>query len=422
MGDYRGQIANIIIYLVLGGVIALLLRLLHQQWWKSSPRLRRATWMVPLGGILLSGVWALLQFLEFTPPIYFIALLSSFLSITFLTLVIFLPLSGVVLSIARLVEWVKKKDLGRKSEEKREEIVATEVGAPEVDLGRRSLITTGTMAVPMFAIGASGVGVIRSKGGYQFTPVDMVYPGLHPDLEGLKIMQISDLHLGYFVQLSDLERLLQEAEPHKPDLVTVTGDLSDDLTVFSDALKMIGDLNPQHGTFASLGNHEYYRGINDVRRAFDKGPIPLLVDQGEALKIGRGTLYVGGVDDPVKAGEFTDTHEFLQGAVDRTLNGAPSDAFHLMLTHRPEGFDPAAANGVDLTLAGHTHAGGQMGWNGRSFVETWLGMGKYMWGLYEKNDGAERLYTSAGAGHWLPFRLGVPREVPIYTLRRGPRA
>jgi predicted MPP superfamily phosphohydrolase len=74
----------------------------------------------------------------------------------------------------------------------------------------------------------------------------------------------------------------------------------------------------------------------------------------------------------------------------------------------------AARNGVQLTLAGHTH-GGQIGFNGRSLLYT-INPEKYMWGLYEKGD--DKLYVSAGAGHWFPYRIGCPAEIPLYVLRR----
>ncbi len=415
MDEFRSQIFSAVIFLVFGGLLALLLRTLHVQWWKRSPRLRRATWLVPLAGIGLTALWALAQVLETDWLMAGAGFIVSFLFVSFLMLTVALPLSGMILSVERFVRWVRRKDIGDDDDADSD---ATEK-TPEIDLGRRSVITAGATALPLIAIGSSATGVIASTSDFTFSEHTLRYPGLHPDLEGLKILHISDLHLGYYVRLDDLEELLIGAEKYRPDLVVVTGDLTDDLSVVGEAIGMIDQLKPTHGTVATLGNHEYYTGITEILRAYDRGPVPLLVNRGSSLKIGGAEIYIGGADDPASGGRrYDDKERFLRRAVEESLDGAPSDAFHLMLTHRPEGFDAAAANGLDLTLAGHTHAGGQMGWNGRSFVETFFGMGKYMWGLYEKNDGASKLYTSAGAGHWLPFRLGVPREVPVYTLKR----
>lgn len=418
------------VFLLFGGVNVLMLWGLHRQWWRY-PGVRRASWIVPLVGVAFSGLWALTRTsgLESLSPV--IGIILSFLFVTTLMLTAALPFSGLALTLERVIRRLWRKD--RKGEQREGEMVPagsvsgsdlSVTSGPEerVDLRRRSLVTAGATILPMIAVGSSAGGVVGATRGYTYTPVELRYPDLHPDLDGLKILHISDLHLGYYITLDDLEELLIGAEAHRPDLVTVTGDLSDDMTVYHDALRMIDGLKPRHGTYASLGNHEYYRGIREVMAAFERGPVPLLLESGTTVKVGRGEIWVGGADDPV-GGErregIGDNDVFLAKSVAEALDGAPSEAFHMMLTHRPEGFDPAAAAGLDLTLAGHTHAGGQMGWNGRSFVETFFGIGKYMWGLYEKNDGASKLYTSAGAGHWLPFRLGVPREVPVYTLRRG---
>ena len=97
------------------------------------------------------------------------------------------------------------------------------------------------------------------------------------------------------------------------------------------------------------------------------------------------------------------------------MNGAPADGFTILMSHRPEGLNAAAALGIPLTLAGHTH-GGQFGWFGRSIFEPWLPH-RYLWGKYQKDQ--SQLYTSAGVGHWFPFRLGCPPEAPIIVLKRG---
>jgi uncharacterized protein len=107
----------------------------------------------------------------------------------------------------------------------------------------------------------------------------------------------------------------------------------------------------------------------------------------------------------------------------------------MLLCHRPEGFDPAIDNGFDLTLSGHTH-GGQLGLLGRSLLEH-IRPGIGWWGAYAKQrsvteaaaaafarrtrtpGGPSRLYTTSGFGHWFPFRLGCPTEMPVVVLERG---
>jgi hypothetical protein len=84
------------------------------------------------------------------------------------------------------------------------------------------------------------------------------------------------------------------------------------------------------------------------------------------------------------------------------------------MSHRPDVFPYAADLGVQLTLSGHTH-GGQIGFDGRSVLEG-VFPHSFLWGEYAIK--ASRLYTTCGAGHWFPFRLGCPAEAPLITLRR----
>ena len=412
MDQYISQIFSGIVIVLIGGINTLLIWGLHRQWWKIQG-IRRATWIVPLVGVGSALFWAIGRMTNIFVVERLFAFITAFFFISFLILMVLLPFSGVTLSIERFVRNIWKKRVQKSEEEKTGE-------ETPVDQQRRSIITTGAAAFPMLAVGTGTLGLARSGASPVFPNVEMAFDNLHPDLDGLRILHISDLHLGYYIRLEHVEEILIRAEIERPDLVLITGDTSDDLSVLPEALQMISELQPRYGTFASLGNHEYYRGIGDVLRIFDRSPLPLLVEKHKTLKVGNADLVIAAADDPVGGdADGALKKQFLKGSVDRALDGAPSQAFHLLMTHRPEGFDPASNLGLEMTIAGHTHAGGQIGWNGRSFFETWLGIGEYLWGYYEQNGGRSKLYTSAGAGHWLPFRLGVPREIPIYTLRRG---
>jgi predicted MPP superfamily phosphohydrolase len=241
--------------------------------------------------------------------------------------------------------------------------------------------------------------------------ITMSYGDLPLDLDGLRILQLTDLHLGAYVHLSDVEKTLARID-EKPDLVVITGDIADDLRQLAPTLKLVHELAPRFGVFAVTGNHEYMHHIAEVRRIFDKSPIPLLYDQATVVRIGAASLYLAGVADPV---HMEDVDEILERSIDVALDGAPSDAFHLLLSHRPEGFVQAARRGVALTLSGHTH-GGQVGIFGRSAFEPFF-PNKFLRGTYAR--GSSRLYTSAGFGHWFPFRLNCPAEAPTIVLARA---
>jgi predicted MPP superfamily phosphohydrolase len=243
--------------------------------------------------------------------------------------------------------------------------------------------------------------------------VPLRFAGLPADLDGLRVLQISDVHIGYFVTPQAFEAMAERARAARPDLVLVTGDLSDYIDVYGEALRTAAAIAPPYGIYASIGNHEYYTGIGPVLREYERGPIPLLRDTGTTLRIGGAELYLAGADDPRLVSGYDPS--FLPRTIDAAVAGAPSGAFVLLMSHRPEGFDHAARLGIPLTLAGHTH-GGQFGCGGRSLMEGMFGR-RYMWGLYRK--GASTLYTTAGAGHWFPYRIGCPAEMPVYILRRA---
>jgi predicted MPP superfamily phosphohydrolase len=276
-------------------------------------------------------------------------------------------------------------------------------------------VTRAAAAIPAATLATSGYGLITSQGSVRMPEIPLNFAGLHPDLRGLRVLHLSDIHLGYYVGLDNLEELMSAAKNKRPDLVLVSGDIADDLAQLPGALRMIDSLRPRYGTFASLGNHEYFRGIENVVKIIDAGPIPLLRGTGAAVKIGRAELYVGGADDPVMMAHGERNHRFLQDSVGAAFDGAPSDAFHILMSHRPEGFDVASEQGIELTVSGHTH-GAQVGFNGRSILEPWM-RDRYLWGHYQREG--SQLYTSSGVGHWFPFRLGCPPEAPVYVLGGG---
>ena len=282
---------------------------------------------------------------------------------------------------------------------------------------RRALIHTATAAIPAIAAAPGAIGLSNARRAPTMPIVRQRFADLHPDLDGLKILHLSDLHLGSYMQLADLENALAIAkEKHRPDLIVLTGDLVDDPSLIPAALRLVTASNARYGAIASLGNHEYLNGIEVTRPHYEKSPVPLLVGTGRSVRIGKATLFIGGSDDPVHMGG--DIAWMVSGSIESSMNDAPPDAdFKLLLCHRPEGHGPAADVGYDLTLSGHTH-GGQMGLLGRSIFET-LKPGIGWWGSYvkKKKDGRpSRLYTTSGFGHWFPFRFGCPTEMPIIVL------
>lgn len=285
---------------------------------------------------------------------------------------------------------------------------------PAVGATRRELLVRTSAALPAAGLILTGAGAVDGFGAAHLVALEMNFPDLPPELEGFKILHYTDMHLGTFVDLLEVQRLVNLGKQAKADLVVLTGDMADDVGSLQPALRIFETLDPRYGVLASIGNHEYFRGIKQSLAGYAKSNVEMLIEQSQTLKIGGARLFVGGADDPrILRGDKMD---FMHRTVNQALDGAPSEAFRLLLSHRPEGFIPAAQAGFHLTLSGHTH-GAQLGFDGRSLLEGFM-PDRFLWGAY--SQGAQRLYTSSGAGHWFPFRLGCAREVPLIVLRRGP--
>lgn len=296
----------------------------------------------------------------------------------------------------------------------------TASSAPRVALTRRDVLRFGNASLPAVAALGSASGLVSARSAPRFPVIRMRYPNLHPDLCGLRILQVSDVHLGASLSVEELASALADAQAqHRPDLVVVTGDLADYNGFIPEALRHVAELAPRYGAYAVLGNHEYIHDVAETRPLFEKSPVRLLVGDGVTVLVGRAKLFVGGADDPFAMDG--DIARLVAPTIEAAARLAPSDAdFRLLLCHRPEGHGPAAKHGFDLTLAGHTH-GGQIGLLGRSIFER-LDPSIGWWGSYEKEGahGPSRLYTTSGAGHWLPFRIGCPTEMPIIVLEAEP--
>lgn len=364
----------------------LFIRFLNPSWWRVR-RVRKVLWIVPMLCAVNIALWAAgivfkIHFLSMLWPGVAAQLLSM------LIVVVTLPVSGAIHGINFLIDRFSKKK--------------------NIDSSRRTFLKRSAIAIPTLAAVGSTIGIANSFAQIRVPEIPLFFPNLPQELVGLRIAHITDVHLGYYVHLKNIEALCERIALHKPDVVLLTGDHCDNLIYLADELTIISQLKPRYGVYASLGNHEYYRGVRAVRNIFEKSTVPLMVNEG--VTIAGTKIFLAAIDDPQVLGR--DNKEFLRTSTDTAMNSAPTDAFHLLMSHRPEGFNHAAALGIELTLSGHTH-GGQIGFAGRSMFEG-LFPEKYLWGLYKK--GNSQLYTSSGCGHWLPIRIGCPAEAPIYIL------
>jgi predicted MPP superfamily phosphohydrolase len=286
---------------------------------------------------------------------------------------------------------------------------------PAVDhLRRRVLLRSAALALPLIAVSAGAAGAVQASRTARLRRRTVVLPGLPEALDGLRILHLSDIHLWWFVTLADLEAALAQIPAGEVDLVCLTGDVADDLALLAPALERIAALAPPLGCFACLGNHEQARRLGFALKTFADSPVSLLRTGGRRLRHRDADLYLVGIDDP-HGFPGVQRSQFFREQVETVMRPVPEGSFTIALSHRPGVFDAAAAAGIALTLAGHTH-GGQAAVFGTSILEI-ATPERYPWGLYERHGRA--LHVTCGVGHWFPVRLGCPPELVLLQLRRS---
>jgi predicted MPP superfamily phosphohydrolase len=277
---------------------------------------------------------------------------------------------------------------------------------PAVDLRRRKLLKLAGAAAVALPAGLAAAAFIK-RDNLRFAEVDIQIPGLPKDLNGLRIVQLTDIHLSPLVSESLLARAIDMANEARAAIAVVTGDLvtrrGDPL---DQCLRQLARLRSQAGTFGCLGNHEIYAGAESYTVTHgNRLGLRFLRKQAEALRFGSATLNLAGVDYQRSGFEYLRRAEHL----------VRPDATNILLSHNPNVFDVAAARGFDVTLAGHTH-GGQVNFE---IIHPSLNIARfytpYVHGLYEA--GAKRLFVSRGVGTiGIPARIGSPPEVAVLRL------
>jgi predicted MPP superfamily phosphohydrolase len=248
--------------------------------------------------------------------------------------------------------------------------------------------------------------------------VDVEVPGLAAEFDGLRIAQLSDLHVGPHTSRNFLDKVVRTTQSLTPDLIAVTGDLIDDRAEDVAAYaRALGSLDAPLGLYMIPGNHDVYAGWDDVERSLRDAKLgTVLVNDIRVIQRGDATLALVGTGDPAGGARGASR---AAPDVERALAHVPESATVIAFAHNPALWPALAARGVALTLSGHTHWGQfalpKLGWSLASpFLEHAMGA---------HTDRDSLLYISPGTGYWgIPFRLGASPEVTLVTLRRGDTA
>jgi predicted MPP superfamily phosphohydrolase len=289
---------------------------------------------------------------------------------------------------------------------------ATVGGALIADPARRvALARILAGAVGVAAAGLTGFGVSRALGKITIRRIEVTLPKLPRALDGFRIAQITDLHIGLTLGRDWLERVIGEVLGLKPDLIAVTGDLVDGTPErLRGEIEPIARLTAPHGVFFVTGNHEYYSGVRPWMSELEGLGLRVLRNERVSIERDGSSFDLAGVDDQNGGRMEPDHGTDLRAA----LEGRDSDRELVLLAHQPLVIDEATERGVGLVLSGHTHGGQIWPWNHLARLQQ-----PYISGLHHHDD-KTWIYVSEGTGFWgPPVRLGTRCEVTEVILRSG---
>lgn len=279
----------------------------------------------------------------------------------------------------------------------------------EPDLHRRAFLTRSSNLGILGATGVLGAwGVKEAVADPEVVEVDVPIEGLPAALEGYRIVQLSDVHVGPTIRRPHIERIVAIANGLDADLCAITGDMVDgSVEELRDHVAPLGEIQTKDGTFFCTGNHEYYSGVDEWRDEVRRLGMVALQNEHRVVERGGAKLLVAGVEDyrAPRNGGVTDPH----GA----KAGAPAHDLSILLAHQPRSVYEAAEAGFDLQISGHTH-GGQF-----FPITLFVGLAQpYTRGLAK--HGAMWIYVNRGTGYWgPPLRNGMPSEITLLRLVRA---
>jgi predicted MPP superfamily phosphohydrolase len=322
---------------------------------------------------------------------------------------------------------------------------AHELAETVADPGRRYFFRAATAAAGAAPFLGAMYGFAAERLNYQVRRVEIPLPNLPPALDGMKIVQISDIHLSSYMSRTQVRRAVDMANDLGADLAVVTGDLiTGSGDSIADCVDEIRRLHAPLGTWGCNGNHEIYaRAEDEAAYLYSQAGMKLLRQENAQITFKGASFNLIGVDyqrERTSRGQRQQTLALVEPLVRR-------DMPNILLSHNPNTFNRAAELGIELSLAGHTH-GGQIQ---VEILDHRLSPARfitdYIAGLYQRplfapalNERAAsnasatlpfspslfaspsspmaHIYVNRGLGTvGAPVRLGVPPEISLIILR-----
>lgn len=230
-------------------------------------------------------------------------------------------------------------------------------------------------------------------------------PRLPSRLDGLTLVQISDLHVGHYVSEDKIRRSVSMVNALRPDVIAITGDMFHRLPQEAQTCaEVLSALRAPLGVYAVMGNHERQLPPDQGEMPFRRAGLTVLANAAHKVTVDGASLWMVGLDDLI----------MRRGNLKRALHGVPDQDCKILLVHEPDFADRAARHPIDLQLSGHTH-GGQIRLPGLGPLLLPVLGRKYPMGLYKVRD--TWVYTNRGLGVTRPpLRFNCRPEITLFTL------
>jgi len=428
--------------MLLDSAFLLIVYLVQRFWfvraWRLIQRVGRAPvrrslrilWFAAAGALLVTVLDSVLgHFMPRTGAAAVVLLLSRlWLSVSFLAL--------AAVGLTAAFNWISKSALA----------VAAPANHENLDRGRRTFFRNAAYLAGGLPFIAAAYGFFEERLNYHVLKVDIPVANLPAPLDGLRIVQLSDIHAGDFMPQLEIRRAVEMANGLGADLAVVTGDfITSASDPIEDCIAELGRLRAPLGVWGCNGNHEIYASLEErARQLFDRHGMRLLRQENAELDWRGGRFNLIGVDYQRERAISGKKLPMLRSAEPLVRKDIPN----ILLSHNPNSFRRAAELGIELSLAGHTHGGQvQVEIVDHSFSPARF-MTNFIAGLYRLplgTDSAESsakasapgasapeglptasggpekhaaLYVNRGLGTiGMPVRLGVPPEITLITLR-----
>ena len=326
---------------------------------------------------------------------------AGYLGVGFLSFVFsYVVIRDLVWLPVTTVKWLKKRT--GKSAQGRQKI------NPIESLSRRGfLVNSMNYGILAAAALSTGYGVAEAKQTPEVKKVPVAIDTLPPELNGFRIVQITDIHVNPTFRRSSVAEIVAVVNSLEADIVALTGDLVDgSVDQLGYDVAPLAQIRSVSGNFFVTGNHEYYSGVVEWVEEVRRLGFSVLLNEHQVLTRGRAKLLLAGVTD-YRGGNFMPSH---RSDPQKALSGAPAADVKILLAHQPKNIFAAASAGYDLQISGHTHGGQFFPWN------LLVGFAQpYVYGLHTHKN--TQIYVSRGTGYWgPPVRVGSPSEITLIEL------